>query len=243
VALEEAHPGLLSYGIRESCEAGAGRNGRFIDISHSYRPDMPKWDSADGLGSLTHLVQSIADGDLANLSEMKFESAHSGTHVDAPGHFIREDYEHGDFHVASLDLNVLIGPVLLMDVPRSSNITAQVLQNLHLPSGVERVVFRTLNTDRKLMWKKEFDSSYAGFTTDGAEWLVHHTNIKFVGIDYLSIATYVDLAPAHRFLLGKRIIIVEGLNLDNVDSGLYTIHCLPIKVQAEGCPIRCVLSI
>ena len=110
VALEEAHPGLLlSYGIRESCEAGAGRNGRFIDISHSYRPDMPKWDSADGLGSLTHLVESIAEGDLANVSEMKFENAHSGTHVDAPGHFIREDYEHGDFHVASLDLNVLIG--------------------------------------------------------------------------------------------------------------------------------------
>ena len=110
VALEEAHPGLLlSYGIRESCEAGAGWNARFIDISHSYRPDMPKWDSADGLGSLTHLVESIAEGDLANVSEMKFENAHSGTHVDAPGHFIREDYEHGDFHVASLDLNVLIG--------------------------------------------------------------------------------------------------------------------------------------
>jgi kynurenine formamidase len=219
---------------------GTTRSG-VIDITHAYRADVPKWMSESGLGKLTGLVQSMADGDVCNVSELKLE-VHSGTHVDAPGHYVQEHYEAG-LDVASLSLDVLIGPVLLIDAPRDSNLTAQVLQNLHIPPGVERVIFRTLNSDRKLMWSKEWDSSYVGFTTDGADWLVKNTNVKFVGIDYLSIAAYVDIVAAHRILLGKKLVIVEGLNLDEVEMGLYTVHCLPLKLlQAEGCPIRCVLS-
>lgn len=223
-------------------EVGGGSTRRVIDITHSYRADLPKWQSKTGLGILTSLVSSLAEGDFANVSELKFEEVHSGTHVDAPGHYVQEHYVAG-LDVASLDLDTLIGPVLLIDAPRDSNLTAQALQSLHIPPGVERVIFRTLNSDRRLMWNIEWDSSYVGFTTDGAEWLVNHTNVKFIGIDYLSVAAYVDLVAAHRVLLGKKLVIVEGLNLDEVEMGLYTVHCLPLKLlQAEGCPIRCVLS-
>ncbi|KAG0610731.1 hypothetical protein M758_7G087200 [Ceratodon purpureus] len=226
----------------ESGDHGAASRGRVIDITHAYREDVPSWESKNGLGKLTGLVQSMADGDDCNISGLKFDGVHSGTHVDAPGHYVQEHYEAG-LDVASLSLDVLIGPVLLIDAPRDSNLTAQVLQDLHIPPGVERVIFRTLNSDRKLMWTQEWDSSYVGFTTDGAEWLVKNTNVKFVGIDYLSIAAYVDIVAAHRVLLGKKLVIVEGLNLDEVEMGLYTVHCLPLKLlQAEGCPIRCVLS-
>jgi kynurenine formamidase len=135
------------------------------------------------------------------------------------------------------------GPVLLVDAPRDTNLTAQVLASLHIPPGVERIIFRTLNTDRRLMWKTAFDSSYVGLTTDGAEWIVTQTKIRFIGIDYLSIAAYINLVPAHQVLLKKKLILVEGLNLDDVDMGLYIMHCLPLKLmQAEGCPIRCILT-
>ncbi|MCO5571106.1 hypothetical protein L7F22_024838 [Adiantum nelumboides] len=56
------------------------------------------------------------------------------------------------------------------------------MQALHIPNGVERVLFRTLNTDRRLMWKRQFDSSYVGFTSEGAEWLRDNTKIKLVGV-------------------------------------------------------------
>jgi kynurenine formamidase len=203
-------------------------NGKIIDITHAYRSDV------------VSLTESMANGSLYNSSELKI-IVHTGTHVDAPGHVYQEYYEAG-FDVDSLDLEVLNGPALLVDVPRDTNITAEVMESLHIPRGVRRVIFRTLNTDRKLMWR-EFDTSFVGFMKDGAQWLVDNTDIKLVGLDYLSVAAFDDLIPAHLvFLKSREIILVEALKLDGVKPGLYSLHCLPLRlVGAEGSPIRCIL--
>ncbi|GMH18146.1 hypothetical protein Nepgr_019987 [Nepenthes gracilis] len=216
-------------------------NGRIYDISHRYTVDMPAFESLDGVGQFLWLPKSLKNGSIANNSEMKLPT-HTGTHVDAPGHFFDHYFDAG-FDVDTLDLDVLNGPALLVDVPRDENITAEVMKSLHIPRGVRRVLFRTLNTDRKLMFKKEFDSSYVGFMKDGAQWLVDNTDIKLVGIDYLSAAAYVDLGPSHLvFLEGREIILVEGLKLDDVPAGIYDVHCLPLRLLgAEGSPIRCIL--
>ncbi|KAK4477014.1 hypothetical protein RD792_016216 [Penstemon davidsonii] len=190
--------------------------GRIIDISHRLHSEMPSWESSDGLGQFLWLPASMKNGSLANNSEMKF-SVHTGTHVDAPGHMVSRYFDTG-FDVDTLDLEVLNGPALLVDVPRDTNITAEVMRSLNIPKGVRRVLFRTLNTDRRLMYKKEFDSSYVGFMKDGAQWLVDNTDIKLVGIDYLSVAAFVHLVPSHLvFFEGREIILVEGLKLDNVE--------------------------
>ncbi|CAO2814864.1 unnamed protein product [Amaranthus hypochondriacus] len=216
-------------------------NGRIIDITHRINPNMPAFESSDGVGEFLKSLWSMKNGSVANTSEMKLHS-HTGTHVDSPGHFY-DEYLDAGFDIDSLDLNVLNGPALLVDVPRDSNITEDVMKSLHIPKGVRRVLFRTLNTDRRLMFKKEFDSSYVGFMKDGAQWLVDNTDIKLVGIDYLSAAAFADLAPSHLVLLKSReIILVEGLKLDNVPAGMYNVHCLPLRlVGAEGSPIRCIL--
>ncbi|KAF5183961.1 Cyclase-like protein [Thalictrum thalictroides] len=93
------------------------------------------------------------------------------------------------------------------------------------------------------MWKKEFDTSYVGFMEDGAKWLVENTDIKLVGVDYLSAAAYDDLIPSHLvFLEGREVILVEGLKLDDIVPGIYLVHCLPLRLLgAEGSPIRCIL--
>ncbi|KZV41178.1 Cyclase family protein isoform 1 [Dorcoceras hygrometricum] len=215
--------------------------GRIIDISHRYHPDMPSWESTDGVGQFTWLQKSMKNGSLANNSEMRLP-VHTGTHVDAPGH-VFDDYFDAGFDVDTLDLDVLNGPALLVDVPRDKNITAEVMKTLHIPHGVKRVLFRTLNTDRRLMFKKEFDTTYVGFMKDGAQWLVDNTDIKLVGVDYLSVAAYADLIPSHLvFLKGREIILVEGLKLDGVQPGIYSVHCLPLRLLgSEGSPIRCIL--
>ncbi|KAK7308782.1 hypothetical protein RJT34_05009 [Clitoria ternatea] len=212
-----------------------------IDISHRYHSDMPAWESKDSLGQFLRLTRSISNGSLANFSEIKLP-AHSGTHVDAPGH-VFDHYFHAGFDVDSLDLQILNGPTLLVDVPRHENITADVMKSLNIPKGVRRVLFRTLNTDRRLMYQKQFDTSYVGFMVDGANWLVENTDIKLVGIDYLSVAAFDDLIPTHHvFLKDREIIIVEGLKLDDVAVGIYSVHCLPLRLAgAEGSPIRCIL--
>ncbi|GKV43160.1 hypothetical protein SLEP1_g50491 [Rubroshorea leprosula] len=216
-------------------------DGRIFDISHRITNDMPSWDKKDGLGQFLWLPSSMKNGSLANNSEMKLPT-HTGTHVDAPGHVFDHYFDAG-FDVDTLDLEVLNGPALLVDVPRDKNITAEVMEALKIPKGVRRVLFRTLNTDRRLMFKKEFDTSYVGFMKDGAEWLVKNTDIKLVGIDYLSVAAYDDLIPSHLvFLEGREIILVEGLKLDDVQPGIYDVHCLPLRLLgAEGSPIRCIL--
>lgn len=202
---------------------------------------MPLWESRDGLGQFLSLPLSMKNGSLANVSEMKM-SVHSGTHVDAPGHVFDHYYDAG-FDVDTLDLEVLNGPVLLLDVPRDKNITAEVMKFLNIPKGVRRVLFRTLNTDRRLMFKKEFDSSYVGLTTDGTKWLLDNTDIKLVGIDYLSVSAFDDSLPSHLLFLERRdIILLEGLKLDDIQPGIYSVHCLPLRlVGAEGSPTRCIL--
>ncbi|KAL9244935.1 hypothetical protein vseg_018649 [Gypsophila vaccaria] len=215
--------------------------GRIIDISHRITAEMPAFSSVAGVGEFVWLVESRKNGSLSNSSEMKL-AIHTGTHVDSPAHFYEEYYDAG-FDVDTLDLDVLNGPALLIDVPRNDNITEEVMKSLHIPKGVRRVLFRSLNTDRRLMFKKEFDSSYVGFMKDGAQWLIDNTDIQLVGTDYLSAAAFDHLEAAHLvFLKSREIILVEGLKLNDVPAGMYNVHCLPLRLQgAEGSPIRCIL--
>ncbi|XP_008236449.1 PREDICTED: kynurenine formamidase-like [Prunus mume] len=201
-------------------------NGRIFDITHRYTPDLPFYGSKNGIGHFLWLQLSMKNASLTNNSEFDLP-AHTGTHVDAPGH-VFDDYFDAGFDVDQLDLDVL---------------NAEVMKYLNIPKGTRRVLFKTLNTDRRLMHRKEFDSSFVGFTEDGAKWVVDNTDIKLVGTDYFSIATYDEAIPAHvAFLRGREIIPVEGLKLDDIQPGNYSVHCLPLRLLgAEGAPTRCIL--
>ena len=82
-------------------------DGRIIDISHRYSPDMPSWGSEDGLDQFLWLTNSMKNGSRANKSEFKL-STHTGTHADAPGHFFDHYFDAG-FDIDTLDLEVLNG--------------------------------------------------------------------------------------------------------------------------------------
>uniref|UniRef100_A0A803LH07 Cyclase family protein n=1 Tax=Chenopodium quinoa TaxID=63459 RepID=A0A803LH07_CHEQI len=191
--------------IHQSVET-FGEGGRIIDITHRITPNMPDFiRMPDSLGQFIWFVKTMRNGSIANFSKMKFHT-HTGTHVDAPSHFF-DHYLEAGFNVDTLDLDVL---------------NADVMKSLHIPKGVRRVLFRTLNTDRGLMFNKEFDTSYVGFMNDGAKWLVDNTDIKLVGKffhkDFTSLQSADNLL---HLLLAVYLYHINVVGVDYLSAAAY----------------------
>jgi len=177
-------------------------------------------------------IKRIARGGSSNVSTLHL-SAHAGTHVDAPRHFY--DDRAG---TETLALDLLIGPARVIDVT-SRQIDAEALAPIDLSEEL-RVLIRTRNSR---MWgTPEFQQDYAGVTESGARHLVDH-GVKVVGVDYLSVERFkTPGAPAHHVLLGAGTIVIEGLDLRDVEPGVYDMTCLPLRiVGSDGAPARVVL--
>ncbi|OWM79223.1 hypothetical protein CDL15_Pgr003395 [Punica granatum] len=133
----------------------------------------------------------MKNGSSFNYSIMKLHD-HTGTHVDAPGHYLNHyfkagfDVDTGSSKIAEVNLRhfltPFLGPAPLIDVPRDKNITAEVMESLKIPRGVRRMLFGTLNTDRGLMYENFF-TSFVRFKEDGTKWLVENTDVKLIGRD------------------------------------------------------------
>ncbi len=179
-------------------------------------------------------VMEIARGDLANLSGMEM-GAHTGTHVDAPLHFVE-----GGAGADRLPLDALIGPAVVADArAATSDVDAAALAALDIPPGTERLLLRTRNGD---LWARdEFTRDYVGVADDAARELVA-MGVRLLGIDYLSIAPSADPAPTHRTLLEAGVVVVEGLDLREAPPGRYDLVCLPLRLEgADGSPARALL--
>ena len=177
---------------------------------------------------------AIARGDEANVSQLTMD-VHTGTHVDAPRHFVADGAV-----VEQLGLDVLIGPALVIDTGSATEIGAEVLDALGLPR-LERVLLRTANSANPRLYQAPFDEDYAALTLDGAEWLVAH-GVRLIGIDYLSVQRYALTKDIHRVILGAGIAILEGLDLRNVAAGDYELVCLPLRLDGvEAAPARAIL--
>jgi kynurenine formamidase len=213
-----------------------------VDITAPVDASLVTWEKADGLGA-SHRVQSSsrADGDDANVSELAF-GAHTGTHVDAPRHFARDS----DAGIETLHLSWMNGPAMVIDAFDVPALTAEALASLDIPRGVERVVFRTDNTRRRLMRLRAFQRDYVAFTEDGARWMVDfRPDVKTIGVDYVSVAAYDHLVAAHRVLLEAGKVPLEGLVIpeESVRSGWWRLHCAPLLlVGSDGAPARAWLT-
>jgi arylformamidase len=204
------------------------------DITLTISPGMPVW-PGDPAVELTQ-VSFIDQGANANVSHLSL-GVHTGTHIDAPHHFLNDQQT-----VESLALEVLTGACYVLHLDEAiPSITADVLSGITLPAGVTRLLFRTRNSS---LWAKgvtEFQTDFVAITVDGAEWLVRH-GIKLVGVDYLSVSPYKNSRPTHEALLKAGVVIVEGLDLSKVQQGSYDIYCLPLKIAgSDGAPARTIL--
>jgi arylformamidase len=199
-----------------------------LDVSIPIRTRMPIWPGNAGVA--VRRVQAIADGAVANVSAVDL-GAHTGTHVDAPNHFLE-----GEPGVDTVALEPLIGDAVVVDATGfKTTVDAAAVAALGVPAGTERVLLKTRNSQ---LWKRdEFSDDFVALDESGARALLD-LGVRLVGIDYLSIGD----PGAHRALLGARTAVVEGLDLRAVAPGPYRLVCLPLKlVGSDGGPARAVL--
>jgi arylformamidase len=203
------------------------------DISIPITPDMPVW-PGDPAVSLER-VSKIEDGQNANVTHTSL-SAHTGTHVDAPYHFLQA----GDT-LEKVPLKVLMGRVYVLHLPDIDLITADILRQAGIPPRTRRLLFKTRNSETWARGEKEFQTDFVALAPDAAQYLVDR-GIKLVGIDYLSIAPFRESRPTHEILLRAGIVILEGVDLSEVSEGRYTLYCLPLNLQGvDGAPARAIL--
>lgn len=181
-------------------------------------------------------LKDMRKGDAFTLSVYSL-GAHSGTHVDAPMHFVS-----GGASIDQIPIDRLIGPARVIEV--ADNIQAIDAAELgrHDWRGAPRILFRTRSSIRGWMTSPGFHRDFAYIAPDAAQ-LLADAGVQLVGVDYLSAEQFGAPAPrAHQILLGKGIPIVEGLSLASVSAGDYDLIVLPMKVGGhEGAPARAVL--
>jgi arylformamidase len=178
-------------------------------------------------------IKRIARGDSSNVSTLHM-SAHAGTHVDAPRHFLDDGGG-----VDALPIELLCGRARVVEITSRRGIGPDDLSESDLSEDI-RLLIKTHNS--RLWGSAEFRSDYIGMTEAGARYLVER-GVKVLGVDYLSVEEFkTPGAPAHHVLLGGGTIVIEGLNLRDVEPGTYDLFCLPLRiVGADGAPARVVL--
>jgi arylformamidase len=181
---------------------------------------------------------TLANGDAANVSLINF-GLHSGTHVDAPAHFIE-----GGATVDSLPLDSLVGEAHVVEVAPNVKAIDEDFVAANCGPDCQRVIFKTRNS---AFWgdaNQAFREDYTYIEPDAARRLAR-SGVKLVGIDYLSVEQFKSTSFAtHLALLSKGIVIVEGLDLREVPPGVYELFCLPLKIaggSGDGAPARVIL--
>ena len=200
---------------------------KLFDITIPIREGMVTW-AGDPEVRLER-VRALEAGELCNISRLDF-GVHTGTHVDAPIHFID-----GAGGVDALPLEAMIGRADVVDATRADVLDRATLAGLAIPAGSERLLFKTPSGS---LWAREdFVPDFVELTGDGAEYLVAR-HVKLVGIDYLSVGD----EDAHRALLGAGVVALEGLDLREIEPGRYQLVCLPLRIAgSDGAPARAIL--
>lgn len=203
----------------------------WIDVSMPVRSGMVVWPGDSGVQ--VERVLALENGAPFNLTHCNF-TAHTGTHMDAPKHFLVEGVA-----MDALDLDAVLGPCRVIGIK-----DREAVRPNELPKDLrvgDRVLFKTINS---LKYTKLgfFVENFVYVSKEAAE-VLSNAGVRTVGIDYLSVGGFSkDLAETHLILLGAGIWIIEGLDLSSVEPGCYELACLPLRLMgAEGAPARAVL--
>lgn len=165
-------------------------------------------------------IQTIGEGADCNLSTL-FTSVHTGTHADAPLHFLEDG-----FSVDQYPPDVFIGPCVVLEV-HDSPITGEYV-NERFPQTAERILIK--------------GGGEVTFMDSAAEEAAE-LPLRLIGTDAVSVGTQGNEIRPHKAFLSKGIAILEGLDLTDVAPGNYFLIALPMRIGgAEGAPVRAVLA-
>ncbi len=199
-----------------------------IDISVPIRPAMPIWPGNAGVD--LELTEAIDRGDVANVTALRI-GAHTGTHVDAPRHFLADGTT-----TEAIAPDALIGPAFVADATAATCLDGAAIAALDVPAGTVRLLLKTRNSE---LWARDdFAPGHLRLDASGAQ-AVLAMGPALIGIDYLSIGD----EAAHRMLLGAGIVPLEGLDLRGVEPGPYRLICTALRIiGSDGAPARAFLE-
>ena len=162
--------------------------------------------------------------------------SHTGTHVDAPAHFLADGAT-----IDAIDLNSIIGDCYVLDLTTITNtITINDLKQHEIIPG-DIVLLKTKNS----LWpvSAQDNTNFVYLNASAAAYLVT-LGVKAVGTDYLGIERGQPNHETHKTLLGANIMIIEGLRLEHVTPGRYMFCCLPLAIRGgDAAPARAVLLV
>jgi arylformamidase len=204
---------------------------KYYDISLNLSADTVRWITSIPFD--LHERRRTSRGDPSNSSAVTM-SLHSGTHMDAPFHFVPDGTT-----IDKLPLDLFIGPALVHAVDAERYIKAEHVEPIEL-DGITRVLFKTRNSE--LLQGGAYDPDFVAFSVEAAEALVA-MGVKLVGLDYLSVAHAGDeQVPVHKAFLDRGVALLEGIDLSEVNPGRYELICFPLRIRgADGAPCRAVL--
>lgn len=205
----------------------------WLDVTYTISNNIVTWpgDRTVEITKLSTIGEKDAEANVTNLAL----SAHTGTHIDAPLHFLA----HGaDITVMPLDHT--IGPAKLIHITDPLQITFSELKEHDIERG-DRLLFRTRNSDTD--WSRQpFMKDYVYLSTNAAQYLIK-LGVKCIGVDYLSVAGEENGKEVHQLLLSAGITVIEGLKLIAIVPGRYEMIALPIKIEgSDGAPARVVIK-
>ncbi len=205
----------------------------WIDVTVPLRTGMLHW--PDNPPVEIERVKDIRKGASSNVSNISMGS-HTGTHIDAPVHFIP-----GGEGIDRIDIDSLIGPARVIEIRDREAIRFSEVEGNAVSRG-ERILFRTRNSTG-LLKREEFAPDFVYLTAECAERLVS-IGVRTIGIDYLSVAGFKkpDGKATHPILLGAGVTVIEGLDLSGVAAGRYEMIVLPLRIAGgDASPARALL--
>jgi len=231
--------GILFLSLIGMWNAGDAARGdkasQWIDVTTPLSPATTPTYPGDTLPKF-EFIKSFNAGDKVVLSSYLM-TAHAGTHVDAPLHFVPNGKP-----IDQVSLEMLMGETRVIDCsPEARAIDTDEL-NKHHWRGAKRILFRTRNSRNGWMTDRNFHQDFTYVAPDAAQ-LLADTGVILVGVDYLSAERFGAVEPkTHQILLGRNVVIVEGLDLRNVQAGDYDMIVLPLRVVGhEAAPARALL--
>lgn len=204
----------------------------WLDITVPLREAMVHWPGDPPVS--IRLVNDMAQGDASNLSMVSM-GAHTGTHMDAPRHFIR-----GGPGIDGMPLDTVVGRARVIEIEDAEAIKPEELARHGIRRG-ERLLFKTRNSS--YVWQKdEFVEDFVFISDEAARFLVER-GVRLVGVDYLSVGSFKGGGSyVHKTLLAGGVWIIEGLDLSPAAPGRYDLICLPLRlVRGDGAPARAII--
>jgi len=202
---------------------------KIYDVSMTIEPDIMVYKNYE---SKKPIFTNASNFDTGSHYETDLKmNLHTGTHIDAPLHMIRDGLTMEHF-----DLNRFITKVKVLDLTHVSGmITTVDLKEKEVQQG-DFLLFKTKNS-----YEEQFDNRFISLSEDGAMYLAE-LGILGVGTDGLGIERDQPDHGTHKRLFDADIMIIEGLRLKNIEEGIYEMIALPLKIaNVEASPARVVL--